>query len=88
MRFLDEFNLEPRALGRSDYPAEFPLREVLVIAKHCAGGIVLGFEQFHFTAGTVKRGLGKRKGGKNSKKANQSQYQPHGKTWKREFYLV
>jgi hypothetical protein len=68
MRFLDEFNLEPRALGRSDYPAEFPLREVLVIAKHCAGGIVLGFEQFHFTAGTVKRGLGKRKGGKTQKR--------------------
>ncbi|HEU0207428.1 MAG TPA: hypothetical protein VFQ78_00475 [Candidatus Udaeobacter sp.] len=64
MRFLDEFNLEPRALGRSDYPAEFPLREVLVIAKHCAGGIILGFEQFHATAGTWKRGLGKAKGEK------------------------
>jgi len=64
MRFLEEFNLEPRALGRSDYPAEFPLREVLVIAKHCAGGIILGFEQFHGTAGTWKRGLGKTKGEK------------------------
>jgi len=64
MRFLDEFNLEPRALGRSDYPAEFPLREVLVIANHCAGGIILGFEQFHATAGTWKRGLGKDKGEK------------------------
>src|SRR5262245_18994497 len=64
MRFLDEFNLEPRALGRSDYPAEFPLREVLVIAKHCAGGIILGFEHFHATSGTWKRGLGKDKGEK------------------------
>lgn len=56
IRFLDDLNLEPRALGRSDYPTEFPLREVLVIAKHCAGGLILGFEQFHATNGTWKRG--------------------------------
>jgi len=56
VRFLDELNLEPRALGRSDYPAEFPLREVVVIANHCAGGLILGFEQFHTTTGTWKRG--------------------------------
>ena len=62
MKFLDELNLEPRALGRSDYPAELPLREVLVIARHCAGGLILGFEQFQATAGTWKRGLGKRNG--------------------------
>ena len=37
MQFLDELNLEPRALGRSDYPSELPLREVLLIARHCAG---------------------------------------------------
>jgi hypothetical protein len=43
MSFLDELNLEPRALGRSDYPSELPLREVLLIAKHCAGGIILGY---------------------------------------------
>jgi hypothetical protein len=51
-----KFNLEPRALGRSDYPAEFPLREVIVIARHCAGGLILGFEQFQATLGTWKRG--------------------------------
>ena len=60
--FLDELNLEPRALGRSDYPSELPLREVMVIARHCAGGIILGFEQFHATAGTWKRGLGTKNG--------------------------
>jgi hypothetical protein len=58
MQFLDELNLEPRALGRSDYPSELPLREVLVIARHCAGGLILGFEQFQATQGTWKRGLG------------------------------
>ena len=43
---LDDNDLEPRALGRSDYPTELPLREVLLIARHCSGGIILGFEQF------------------------------------------
>jgi hypothetical protein len=62
INFLDELNLEPRALGRSDYPAELPLREVLVIARHCAGGMILGFEQFQATAGTWKRGMGRKNG--------------------------
>jgi hypothetical protein len=61
-RLLDELNLDPRALGRSDYPTELPLREVLAIARHCAGGLVLGFEQFHATAGTWKRGVGAERG--------------------------
>lgn len=34
MAFLDEVNLEPRALGRSGYPSELPWSEVLVIARH------------------------------------------------------
>ena len=62
MDFLDELNLEPRALGRSDYPAELPLREVLVIARHCAGGLILGFEQFRATAGVWKPELGAKAG--------------------------
>ena len=53
---LKELNLEPRALGRSDYPTELPLREVLVIAKHCAGGIILGFKQFMASGGILKPG--------------------------------
>ena len=42
---LDRLELEPRALGASDYPTDLPLREVYVLAKHCAGGVILGFEQ-------------------------------------------
>jgi hypothetical protein len=53
---LDSLNLEPRALGRSDYPADLPLREVLVIARHCAGGVILGFNQFTATTGLSKPG--------------------------------
>ena len=52
---LDELLLEPRALGRSDYPKDFPLKEVYVIAKHCAGGIILGFEQIYIEKGKRKR---------------------------------
>jgi hypothetical protein len=53
---LDELQLEARALGRSDYPKDVPLKEVYVIAKHCHGGLILGYEQFQATSGTWKRG--------------------------------
>ena len=53
---LEDNDLEPRALGRSDYPTELPLREVLLIARHCSGGIILGFEQFRAHSGVNKPG--------------------------------
>ena len=48
---LDELHLEARALGRSDYPKDVPAKEVLTIARHCHGGVILGFEQFRATSG-------------------------------------
>jgi hypothetical protein len=56
LRELDRHGLEARALGRSDYPVELPLREVHLLAKHCSGGVILGFEQFHAPSGIWKRG--------------------------------
>ncbi|MES9903768.1 MAG: hypothetical protein ABW168_13970 [Sedimenticola sp.] len=56
LKMLDELQMEPRALGRTDYPKDVPLKEVYVIAKHCHGGIILGFEQFQATGGIWKRG--------------------------------
>lgn len=56
LRQLKRFNLEPRALGRSDYPTEFPLREVMLIARHCSGGVILGFEQYRSLTGIRKPG--------------------------------
>jgi hypothetical protein len=56
MRQLKKYKLEPRSLGRSDYPTQLPLREVIGIAKHCAGGIILGFEQFRSLDGIYKPG--------------------------------
>ncbi|MFN8524829.1 MAG: hypothetical protein U0821_17165 [Chloroflexota bacterium] len=53
---LQDLQLEPRALGRSDYPSEYPLREVWAIARHCSGGVILGFEQCLASQGTWKRG--------------------------------
>lgn len=52
---LEDLQLEPRALGRGDYPKDFPLKEVYIIAKHCAGGIILGFEQLYVETGKRKR---------------------------------
>ena len=48
----------PSNRGLSVVPTiEYPLREVLVIAKHCSGGVILGFEQFYTPTGTWKRGI-------------------------------
>jgi hypothetical protein len=53
---LEEFGLEPRALGRSEYPVDYPLREVAVIARDCSGGVILGFEQFRSLSGIARPG--------------------------------
>lgn len=52
---LLQYGLERRALGRSDYPLENPLKEVYALARHCAGGIILGFEQIYLEKGTKRR---------------------------------
>jgi hypothetical protein len=54
---LEILQFEPRSLGRTDYPTDFPLREVLSIAKHCSGGIILGFSQFETNSGIWKKGI-------------------------------
>jgi hypothetical protein len=55
-KLVKRYKLEWRALGRSDYPNDLPLKEVLRMVKHCSGGIILGFEQFRATMGESKRG--------------------------------
>ena len=56
LKLVRTAGFEWRALGRSDYPHELPLREVIRMIRHCSGGIILGFEQVHVTGGQVKRG--------------------------------
>jgi hypothetical protein len=56
LNILDDENLQPRALGRSDFPQSDPLTEVYYVARACYGGIVLGFAQIEFDQGVMKRG--------------------------------
>jgi len=53
---LGHHGIEARTLGRTDYPTSYPLREVLTLAKHCSGGVILGFSQFETTLGIWKNG--------------------------------
>jgi hypothetical protein len=53
---LERENLERRALGRSDYPTEYPLKEVVLMARRCSGGIILGYSQFESKSGVFKPG--------------------------------
>ena len=55
-KLVARYKLEWRALGRSDYPNDLPLKEVLRMVKHCSGGIILGVEQFRAPKGEFKRG--------------------------------
>jgi hypothetical protein len=53
---LQRYRLEWRSLGRSDYPNDTPLKEVLRMVRHCSGGIILGFEQFAAPTGEFRAG--------------------------------
>ena len=55
-KLVSRYKLEWRALGRSDYPNDLPLKEVLKMVRHCSGGIILGFEQFRAAKGEFKAG--------------------------------
>ena len=55
IEYLNDLQLEPRALGRGDYPKDYPLKEVFIIVKHCAGGVILGFEQILVQTGSIRR---------------------------------
>jgi hypothetical protein len=54
---LERENLERRALGRSDYPSDYPLKEVVMIARRCAGGMILGYAQAEATELVLKPGV-------------------------------
>lgn len=53
---LEAQQFDARALGRTDYPADCPIREVFSIVKVCAGGVILGFSQYEGCDGVWKRG--------------------------------
>lgn len=53
---LGHAGLEWRSLGQTDYPTSYPLKEVHILAKHCSGGVILGFSQFETSKGIWKKG--------------------------------
>src|SRR5579859_568002 len=53
---LSLHNLEPYTLGKSHHPTQSPLQEVMVMARHVCGGVILGFEQFCAMDGLSKPG--------------------------------
>lgn len=55
-RLIESEGFERRALGRTDYPSEYPLKEVLLIARNCYGGMILGFSQADAKTVTFKPG--------------------------------
>lgn len=50
---LLEYGLEPRTVGYPDSGMKNPLHEVRTLARHCAGGIILGYRQV--VASRIKR---------------------------------
>ncbi len=58
---LEEYRLDPRTLGQSDYPTQMPLREVVGIARRCAGALICGFEQHYAATVKVRRGYAHKK---------------------------
>ena len=53
---LARHSMEPYTLGQSHHPTQSPLHEVVVMARHVCGGVILGFEQFCATDGVSKPG--------------------------------
>jgi hypothetical protein len=53
---LNEEGLQPRALGRSDFPQSDPMTEVYYLIRATYGGLILGFSQVEATQGTIRRG--------------------------------
>lgn len=47
--------LEPRTVGGSDFAMLNPLHEVRTLARHCAGGIILGYRQIEAQIAVTSR---------------------------------
>jgi hypothetical protein len=55
---LEDLGLERRTLGKSDYPSELPLTEVMQLARRCSGGVILGFAHVIAKAGLSRAATG------------------------------
>lgn len=54
---IRSFDLEPRTVGSPyDVALRNPLHEVRTVARHCSGGLILGFVQMYVNSGMLVRG--------------------------------
>ena len=53
---LQEHDLTPHNLGRSDYSAEKPLKAIEELMDRCAGSVIIAFERLFVEAGVDRRG--------------------------------
>lgn len=51
---LNSIEINPRTIGKTDFPNLSPLDEVINLMKKCEGTIVLGLPQMEFEAGIIK----------------------------------
>lgn len=56
INLLADEQFEHRALARTDFGVDYPLKEVYSIARHCSGGMILGYEQMRASDVVAKPG--------------------------------
>lgn len=53
--YLRENKLNPRALGRTDFSSQQPLKFIEEVMRECSGTVVIAFERFHIEHATEFR---------------------------------
>lgn len=55
-KYLRDNGLEPRAIGRSDFSSQQPLKFVEHLMNQCSGTVIIAFERIHIQEGIERRG--------------------------------
>jgi hypothetical protein len=55
-RLLQEHDLQPHNLGRTDYSAAQPLQAIEELMDRCSGSVIIAFERLFVEAGVERRG--------------------------------
>lgn len=55
-KYLRDNGLEPRAIGRSDFSSQQPLKFIERLMNQCSGTVIIAFERIHIHEGIEKRG--------------------------------
>lgn len=52
----DQCDVDPRIIGKNEYPSGSPLGKIRDVMRSCHGVIIVAYERKHITKGTEKRG--------------------------------